>query len=319
MTGGCRTAPITSPTLERPGAYTAADFYTLITEPEDGMAPVLNLIETANKSIDLVAYELEDVQIEKALAAAHKRGVTVRVLLNQGYYNEQAEDNQAAYQYLFARGVVVHWSPNYFALTHQKTLLIDGNQALIMTFNFKPQYYTADRDFGILDKNPLDVAAIESVFEDDWQGRRSKPAHVDNLVWSPGAETAILDLIRNSQKSLRIENGEMADADVENALIAAARRGVKVEVVMTDSSQWANDFKTLRSGGINIRTYAPQAPLYIHAKIILADGTTALIGSQNFSNTSLNDNRELGIRLTEPAILTALDRTFQKDWEGADH
>jgi len=58
----------------------------LITEPGDGMTQVLNVIQGATKSIDLVMYELEDTQIESALVLAEKRGIAVRVLLNEGYY-----------------------------------------------------------------------------------------------------------------------------------------------------------------------------------------------------------------------------------------
>jgi phosphatidylserine/phosphatidylglycerophosphate/cardiolipin synthase-like enzyme len=58
--------------------------------------------------------------------------------------------------------------------------------------------------------------------------------------------------------------------------------------------------------------------LYIHAKMILADlGTPtarAYIGSVNMGCVSLNDNRECGIIVTEPAILESLETTYQSDW-----
>lgn len=293
-----------------------AGLYSLITEPTDGIIPVISLIHKASKSIDLVMYEMEDSQIEKALVTAKSQGVVVRVLLNQGYYTQPAKDNEAAYQDLQSEGVGVHWTPTYFALTHQKTVVMDGNQALIMTFNFTPQYYSADRDFGIIDNDQSDISAIEATFNDDWQSAKDKPSQADNLVWSPGADTTILALINNSHKSLFIENEEMADSAIENAMIAASQRGVSVEVVMTYSSQWANDFKKLVTGGVKIRTYSASASLYIHAKTILADGATAFVGSQNFSATSLKDNRELGILLTDPGILSSLGDIFQRDWNG---
>ena len=188
--------------------------------------------------------------------------------------------------------------------------------ALIMTFNFTPQYYSADRDFGVLDKDPADVSVIEATFNDDWQDSKDKPSQADDLVWSPGAEPAILSLINNSHKSLFIENEEMAYSTVVNDLIAASKRGVAVQVVMTYSSEWATDFKKLTPGGVKVRTYAASASRYIHAKMILAEGVNGFIGSQNFSATSLNDNRELGILLTDPDILGSLAETFQEDWAG---
>jgi phosphatidylserine/phosphatidylglycerophosphate/cardiolipin synthase-like enzyme len=58
--------------------------------------------------------------------------------------------------------------------------------------------------------------------------------------------------------------------------------------------------------------------LYIHAKMALADYGTpnaqAYIGSENFSCTSLNENRECGIIVTEPPILDRLNTTYASDW-----
>jgi hypothetical protein len=62
---------------------TEAENDQLIIEPNDGTKTVLSLINSASQSIDLVIYELSDPDIEDALSAASKRGVTVRVLLNQ--------------------------------------------------------------------------------------------------------------------------------------------------------------------------------------------------------------------------------------------
>ncbi|MGH7936340.1 MAG: hypothetical protein ACREF8_04960, partial [Chthoniobacterales bacterium] len=45
----------------------------VIVEPQDGMAPVLKMIDNASSSVDLVMYELQDEQVERALAAASAR------------------------------------------------------------------------------------------------------------------------------------------------------------------------------------------------------------------------------------------------------
>jgi cardiolipin synthase A/B len=290
---------------------------SLIVEPSNGITRVFSMIQGAVTSIDLVIYELEDTQVENALVQAEKRGIAVRVLLNEGYYGAQpSASSAAAYRYLQSGGVSVHWAPSYFALTHQKTLVVDGNQALIMTFNLTPQYYSADRDFGVVDSDIKDVTAIEAAFNDDWQGIKDTAAAGDDLVWSPGADTAILSMINNSRQRLYIENEEMSDTAVVNALITAAQRGVNVEVVMTYSSDWTANFTKLTAAGVGIRTYAADAPLYIHAKLILSDGTIALVGSQNFSASSLKDNRELGIILSGSNLLNSLSTTFQSDWLG---
>ncbi len=311
-------ATATSAITPTPQAASASGTYSLITEPEAGITPVISMIQTATKSIDLVMYELYDQQIENALITAENHGIAVRVLLNEGEYGAAPDSaTQTAYNYLKTAGVPVHWAPSYFALTHQKTLIIDGDSALIMTFNLTPEYYSADRDFGVIDNDQTDVSAIELTFGYDWQGIKNTAPAGANLFWSPGADTTILAAINNSKTSLCIENEEMSDIPVVNALVAAEKRGVNVEVVMTESSEWDTNFAILRAAGIGVRTYVANAPLYIHAKIILVDGTSALVGSQNFSESSLDDNRELGIIVNTPDIVNSLLTTFQSDWNGA--
>jgi cardiolipin synthase A/B len=51
--------------------------------------------------------------------------------------------------------------------------------------------------------------------------------------------------------------------------------------------------------------------------MLLADGQLAFVGSENFSATSLDDNRELGIMIADPTALATLNQTFQQDWSSA--
>ena len=281
------------------------------------MAPVEKMIESASSSIDLVMYEFEDTQLEQLLAQRAKEGIAVRVILDNGYFGAGSSANEQAFDYLRTNGVSVQWSSQYFALTHQKTLIIDGNAALIMTFNFSPQYYKSDRDFGVEDNDPKDVAAVEGAFDSDWNGQNSTAENGDDLVWSPNSRPLLLSLINTAQASLDVYNEEMQDPQIISALEAAAGRGVDVEVDMTYSSEWKTAFTALSRSGVHVRTYAANAPLYIHAKVIIADGSQAFVGSENFSSTSLDQNRELGILLSDPAVVAQLSSTFANDWGNA--
>ncbi|HYB25595.1 MAG TPA: phospholipase D-like domain-containing protein [Solirubrobacteraceae bacterium] len=288
---------------------------TLITEPRDGIAPVLSAIEDARRKVDMVMYEDDDGQVNAALAADVHRGVSVRVLLNGGYYGQGSPENQPAYNYLKRHGVPVRWTPSYFALTHQKTLIVDG-RAYILTFNLTPQYYASSRDFGVIDTIPTDVAAIERTFNADWNGRRIPAQPGDDLVWSPGSQGALVALIGSASGWVDVYNEEMDSPAIETALARDARRGVDVRVTMTADSSWDSAFTLLASAGVHVRTYAADAPLYIHAKMILTPAE-AFIGSQNFSAESMNDNRELGIITSDPIIRVSLARTFGADYAQA--
>ena len=294
-----------------------ADTFSLVTEPQDGMAPVERLIENASSSIDLVMYEFDDKNIEALLAERAREGIAVRVILDNGYFGAGSAVNEQAFDYLRSSGVQVHWSPAYFALTHEKSLVVDDTEALIMTFNLSPQYYKSDRDFGVLDTDPNDVAAVEQTFNADWNGQQVAAHNGDDLVWSPNARGQLLSLIDDATSTLVVYNEEMEDPQIISALEQAAARGVNVEVHMTYSANWKAAFAALSNAGVHIRTYAASAPLYIHAKVIVADGRQAFVGSQNFSSTSLEQNRELGLVTSDPRVVASLVKTFAGDWQNA--
>ena len=90
---------------------------------------------------------------------------------------------------------------------------------------------------------------------------------------------------------------------------------------MTDQTDWHSAFATLVAAHAAVRVYASNASLYIHAKVVIADAGTphqrAFVGSENFSNASLNSNRELGIETTDPGIVSGLTATLNSDAAGA--
>jgi cardiolipin synthase A/B len=300
-------------------ASVGAGGLSLIVEPNQGLTTIDRDIATARSSVDVTMYELDDATIEAALVADARRGVRVRVLLNGGYYGRGGfPQNDAATSYLRANGVAVRASPSSFALTHQKTITIDDRISLVMTLNLTSRYYATDRDFAVLDTQPADVAAIERVFDADWSGEPISPSTgTGDLLWSPGAQSEQVALIDSARTSLEVENEEMADSAVTSALCAAARRRVQVRVVMTYDERWRGAFDQLAGCGVAVRTYAENAPLYIHAKLIIVDAREAFVGSQNFSWTSLQANRELGIVTSDRAILGELATTFAGDFGGA--
>jgi phosphatidylserine/phosphatidylglycerophosphate/cardiolipin synthase-like enzyme len=297
-----------------PAAHGPAD--TLLTEPGQGFGAVYGLIGQARTSVDLTMYELSDPAAEADLAAAARRGAVVRVILD----HREESLNTAAYDYLRARGVHVTWSSPAYTYTHQKTLVVNSSVAVILTANLTSRYYATSRDFGVIDSDPRDVAAITAVFNADFDHAAVTPGPGDDLVWSPTtAQASLLALINGAHHSLRIYTEEMADTAIEDALMSAARRGVTVQVVGENTDgQYDQAYAELARAGVQIRYYKSATGFYIHGKMILADyGTPAArvyLGSENFSATSLDHNRELGLVIATPAVLAALARTFAGDF-----
>jgi cardiolipin synthase A/B len=298
-------------------ASAATATYTLFTEPNQGFSPVYDLINGAKTSIDMTMYELEDTTAEKDLVAAEKRGVDVRVILDQ----RESYDNSAAYNYLKNNGVHVVYSWSKYYYTHEKSLVIDGTKAVIMTANLTSQYYSTSRDFGVIDTNAEDIAAIVKVFNADYAHEAVTPGAGADLVWSPTtSQTKLVALINGAKTSLRIYADEMDDTAEENAMISAAKRGVDVQVCgENEDGEYDSAYTELADAGVHITYYSNPDGFYIHGKVIEADygksDAKVFIGSQNFSNTSLNENRELGLIISNQTIMSSIASTFATDFK----
>ncbi len=286
---------------------------TLITEPDNGIGELKSAITHAQKSLDLVIYELEDPEIAQLLVDADRRSVEVRVILeNVSVFGKHP--NQEMYDFLKTSGVPVMWAREYFALTHQKTLIVDDEWAIIMTFNLTPQYYRTSRDFGVIDHDLKDVAAIAATFDADWSGKQVASNNGRDLVWSPGSAPTLLALIGSAVKTLDIYALEVEDDRINQAMKEAVARGVTVRLNMSYSTNWKKALTSLDSAGVQVKTFASSADFFIHAKAIIADGKRMYVGSENFSGQSLDSNRELGILISKADIISSIQHTFEKDW-----
>jgi cardiolipin synthase A/B len=297
-------------------ATTAA--YTLVTEPDQGLTAIYNLIASAKKSIDMTMYELTDSTVISALGKAAAAGLAVRVILDQ---NDEKTANTPAYNTLMENKVGVHWANPAYAVTHQKTITVDAATSAIMTLNLTPEDYATTRDFAVITNDAADVAAIETTFNADFQNAAITPPTGDNLVWSPtNSRNALQNLIDGATQSLLIAQEEFSDAGMEAAVEAVLKRGVAVTLVQENlDGAYTSVLTSLKGAGAKIAVYTSSTGYYIHAKTVLADYGTAqaklFVGSENFSADSLDKNRELGLIFSDPACMTGVYNAVTADFK----
>ncbi len=290
-------------------------------EPDAGYRVITDALNGATKSIQLEMYLLTERHVIQGLEEAAHRGVDVRVMLEGHPYGSGSISPTQTLDRLNAAGVKAKTTNPSFALTHEKGMVIDGQTAYIMTSNFTISALggsksTTNREYGIIDTNAQDVQAVSDIFNADWN--RSTPQLNDpNLVVSPvNSRNDFTSIISGAHKTLLIEAEEMQDNEIEQAIVAAAKRGVQVQVIVPASSGSSGDsnsqgIQTIQQGGAQVKE---DSHLYMHAKIIVADGQKAFVGSENISTASLERNRELGIIVSDQNVLTILQQTFQQDW-----
>jgi len=180
-----------------------------------------------------------------------------------------------------------------------------------------------------------------------------KPAFVDGkvgleLVLSPDTSlnenSALIGMMNRAKKTLFIQQNSIRkkwgskndpmsktpDLPLE-AVIAAARRGVKTRVLLDgtwynvtgDDDRNNDDTVALLNGiarreGLDLRAKVINLDtthlVKIHAKGIIVDDNEVFVGSINWTENSFKGNREVGVVVTHPKIAGYYASLFRRDW-----
>jgi len=287
----------------------------LFEEPDAGRAPILDAIGNAKQEILLEVYLLSDKQIISALEDAKKRGLQVNVMLEEHPFGG-GNLNPKTKKMLEESGISVKWTNPAFALTHEKVLVIDKTEAFIMSQNLTTSSFTKNREYDVIDTDPVDVGEARTIFIDDWD-RKSFTPGVSHLVVSPNTSRGgIAKLISDSAKTIDMEFEEINDNQTER-LLAEKAHNVSIRLIIPTLSQVSSNtdnVKALTSAGVLIKTLSSP---YIHAKMILADQAKAYVGSVNISTQSMDENREVGIMVEQGDALQTIKTAFESDWNKA--
>jgi len=114
---------------------------------------------------------------------------------------------------------------------------------------------------------------------------------------------------------------EPAERDPANALLellaGAKRRGLDVRVVVDDVTKqsYPETVEFLKSRGVPVRL-DPKAGVTTHAKIVIVDSEWVAIGSHNWSEAALKDNREYSVLIRSSEIAAQVEEYFEELWSG---
>jgi phosphatidylserine/phosphatidylglycerophosphate/cardiolipin synthase-like enzyme len=295
---------------------TANSQVSLYVEPENGKTFLTSEIKKAKKEIFVEVYLLSDKDVISALEEARTRGVNVEVMMEEHPFGGGGINPKTKSELSKHRVNVAWTNPNY-SLTHEKSIVIDGKEAFIMNQNLTTSSFSKNREYDILDRNSNDVAQIRNIFISDWKKQGYSPPNESSLVISPVNSRKILtSLIRKPAKTLDLEFEEIQDPVVITQ-IADLAKTERVRVIIPPLPKLDVNSKAaqqIKSSGGSVRFLST---LYPHAKLIISGGNTAYVGSINLSTQSMDENRELGIILSNTKILNTLSQTFETDWNNA--
>ncbi|MCI4675095.1 phospholipase D-like domain-containing protein [Candidatus Mycolicibacterium alkanivorans] len=295
----------------------------VIVEPDDGIESVREFIMTAQSSLLIKQFTFTEPSLIDAAIDRKRAGADVRVMLNpQRSGGDRANDE--SYDRFKEAGIDVQWSNPKFYVTHEKSIVVDEQAAMVATYNLMIKYFTMTRDYGIITHDPLHVRQIVDVFNADWEHRDFTPSTYEGLLWSnSNSRYHMARFIDTAQSHLYIQHPKYVDAVILDHIAAAADRGVKVKVLCGGKhgiSEWDildtfASLRTLRRFGVKVRK---QKNLRVHAKLLVVDKQRALVGSMNIDRSAFDLRRELGIIIDDPAVVNRLIEVFKNDWSSSN-
>ncbi|MDD1746557.1 MAG: phospholipase D-like domain-containing protein [Methanomassiliicoccales archaeon] len=151
----------------------------------------------------------------------------------------------------------------------------------------------------------------------------SASALVEPFLCPEEMRSRMLREIGFAHESISVEVYILSDLRVASALAAALERGVRVRVLvegepvggLTDSQE--ETLQALSDQGCEIHITSAFHGFkrydYLHPKVLVVDGRRALIASENFASSSMENNRGWGVVVDSPIIAAAFQEVFEKD------
>jgi len=329
----------------------------ILNNGEEIFPAMLEAIDQAKHHIEFQTYVYWDGQISREfarhLAAACKRGVEVRVLIDSFgalYIDKGAlKELSESCDFRWFRKLKLFQFWRNFKRTHRKILVCDGELGFTggvgigkewMGGGAKPGEW---RDTHFRLKGPV-IHALQAAFLENWlEAGQEDDRLTDKLAractdragqvtimplsstasdyWS-SAGTLIFAAVAAANKKLRITTPYfVTDLKLRQWLISAHERGVDVQIMIPDFPNFDSRLASLAAINcvqpllkLGIKIYTYK-PTFIHSKCIIVDDEVAIVGSINFNQRSQRKDDEFSLIIDEGPIVNQLISTFKKDRE----
>jgi phosphatidylserine/phosphatidylglycerophosphate/cardiolipin synthase-like enzyme len=272
----------------------------LIVLPDDGINPLLNAVNAAKKTLDLLIFRFDLKEVEKALEAAVPRGVNVSALIAHTHKGSDKRLRQLELRML-SKGVTVSRTGNDLVRYHGKMMIVDKEELHVYGFNST----TADlnsRSFGLVTREPKMVKEAIRLFEADSARHEFEPVQ-DGFVVSPeNAREQLATFIKRTKKSLAIYDLDLSDTQMLRLLNQKVKAGVDVRVIGKAGR---------RAGNVRVQKLVDGR---LHVRAMLRDCDTVFVGSQSLRALELDGRREVGLIARDPKVVKRMQEVFESDW-----
>ncbi len=308
---------------------------------------VKEALAQAQQSIDLLLSDaqLVDNPLWEELLSAASRGVRVRVLLDASDWSPAiTEKNRPTIEFLTARGIEARLDDPEVT-THAKLVVVDRRVVILGSSNWNRYAFTEQEQANIELEDEQVGEVFAAYFDRLWLDElpsggieldmtsltigRPLLIPIPEMAGTKNYAEILCELLRQAkcqvhvvmyrasyypayQKSL--SNGILQE------LIDAIGRGLDVKVLLDDCSYYPESaLANLEAGlylhlhGVEVRFDDPTQTT--HAKLVLIDEKSVLLGSTNWNYYSLEKNNEVDLALIDlPSVAACYEPYFQLLW-----
>lgn len=302
----------------------------------------IEFVRSAEKTLDGSFYELRLDSLVAEFAAAHKRGVKVRLVVDDS--NFYGKDESGAInkrkknpfvKVLLDAGIEVKQDNNRRALMHNKFAIADGKRVWSGSYNLTDTCTAKNQNNGVW----LESSAMASVFTRQFEemyvkgefGPKRTSTLKDQTVKVGSSDVEVLfapeddplarqmELIRGAKKGVYFMQFAFTADEVANLMVERHKAGVDVKGILDHrlyrSTGPYSEFAKLTEAGVPVVVYSKGDGKFHHKVFIIDPGTengVVITGSENTSNNGNEANDENVLVIRERKIVDQFADEFNK-------
>lgn len=308
-----------------------------INNPENlaGSIPeqLISMINAAETSIHIAAFEFNLTPVAEALIAAHERGVEVQWMTDdENGIDVDEEEGHGQFAMLEEAGIEIK-DDGRSALMHNKFIIFDGQTVWTGSTNITQNGNFRNNNNVIVIRSARVAQMFEREFSEMWDdglhGPKS-PSTVDQqsatVNGTPiqvffAAEDEVISrlipLIEDAQSSIKFMAFSFTHDELGAAMLSRAKAGVDVAGIFETrgSETEYSEMPGLYCAGIPVRQDGN--PGTFHHKVIILDDEVVITGSLNFSENADESNDENVVVITNKDIARLYLAEFERRWAEA--
>lgn len=286
---------------------------------------LLSVIEEAEKSIVIAAYEFDLENVAQALIAAQERGVAVRMVTDTDNADE------SAVRKLKKAGIPVV-EDGRGAIMHNKFVVIDSKEVWTGSWNLTTNGTYRNNNSCMVIAYPALAQNYTAEFEEMFNGEfgPTSPARTPNPrltiagveienYFAPEDEVAekIIAQLEGAERSIYFMAFSFTDDQIGKAVREKFEAGIKVGGVFESRGAGTkySEYKSMEQLGIDVRTDGN--PYIMHHKVFIIDEEMVILGSYNFTRSADEANDENVLIIHDPMVASRYLAEYRRIYESA--